>query len=348
MKTRQSGAASLLMALVLMLSMTLVTLSTARTHLTETRMAGNEHRHYRLHLQAESAWENATRQLADETRQLVWTTEAETGSLVSRLPAPAGDETVETRVLARRTGRDNPLIEVHASAALPGNGNQKVGVSQWVRLLSVLSPMAESAPPLVLNGCLSPASAVDIRPLNSDSSEAGDAMWQFGTVACPPTARLDSHTGHSVAKTPAEDLWGVLFSVNREEYAQLAASDQALPLSQRHYWLGESNSTQAPVWRTSIGSAAQPVVLVFPATAGCPRFAAGVRIVGVVFIDAACPEPLTDAGLEITGTLIVNGTLDAGSSRLRLKHIQVDDPAQMRLELPILRLVKVPGSWRDY
>ena len=348
MNTRQRGMASLLTALVLMLSMTLVTLSAARTHTTETRMAGNEHRHYRLHLAAESAWESASQQLTDEDGQPSWTPERETGALVSRPTLPAADKAVDVHVLFRKAGRDSPVVDIQAIAMLPGSGGQMVTVSQAVRLLGVLSPLAESAPPLVLNGCLSSAAVVEIRPINGDSTNAGDALWQFGARGCPPNAKLDSHAGHAVDRTPAEDLWQSLFSVSREDYAGLAANELALPAAQRRYWLAEADNGRARLWRLSVGSPQRPVVVVFPAAAGCPRFASGVRIVGMVYIDAACRQPPANASLTVTGTLAVNGALDTGHALVRLNHIQVADPGQTRLAFPVLRIVKLPGSWRDF
>jgi hypothetical protein len=68
----------------------------------------------------------------------------------------------------------------------------------------------------------------------------------------------------------------------------------------------------------------------------------------VVFIDAPCTRPLTLATLEIFGTLVVNGDLNTGPGRIRLANIQSEDPQQTALRFPPLRLIRVPGSWRDF
>lgn len=342
--TRQRGTASLLVALVLMASMTLITLSAARTQLAETRMAGNEQRLYRLQLAAASAWETAAQRLTTEREALTWRTEGAAGALVSEYSPAVRDADIEARVRFERAGADNPFIDIQALAQGAGNTVGPTGrFSQRVRLLTVLTPDAEFLPPLALNGCLSPAAAVDIRPLNSDSDDAAAAIWQFNSSPCPPAALPDVHNGGIVDKPPAEDMWDRVFSISRDDYARLATTGLAVAAAQRRYWLAD-----AAVWRRSIGSATQPVVLVFPQTADCPRFGAGVRIFGVVYIDSACHWPLNEAGLEITGSLIVNGDINPGSGLLQLNHIQVADPARVRLALPVLRLVKVPGSWRDF
>ncbi len=344
---RQRGIASLLVALVLMLSMSLITLSTARTQWAETQMVGNEYSHYRLRLRAESGWEQASDRLLQIT-PLKW--RALDGALVSQFTAPAGREGVRTRVLLRRAAADNPFISLQA-VARQADGEAPTGrVSQTLRLLTVLTPLAETAPPLILNGCLSTVSAMDLYPRASDSSAAGAALWQFARAACPLPRSVDVHGGGLVDNAqgqPADSLWGRLFTVTREDYAQLANADLASPAARRRYWLAGARPGTL-VWRLSLGSVAQPVVLVFPAAAGCPRFAAGVHIVGLVLIESDCPDPLAAVGVEITGTLAVDGALNTGNARLRLKHIQVADPARSRLALPALRGVRVPGSWRDF
>lgn len=340
----QRGAASLVVALVLLLSMTLITLSVARTQLSETRMAGNEQQQYRLQLQAESVWENAAQRLVHESAALQWQPGDAVGSLVSRSTVTDTGTGLQTRMLYERADSNSPYIDLSVTVAYTGGRGPVGRISRKVRLLTVLSPLAERAPPLVLGGCLSSTGYLDIRPVHSDSDTAGDAVWRLG-APCRLPASLDLHAGRVVDRSAVDDMWRTFFSIERAEYRQLAAADGALPARQRRYWFVD---TAAEPWGLSLGSVAQPVVLAFPATAGCPHFKAGVRIVGLVYIGSACNLPLADAGLEITGSLIVGGALDAGPARLRLNHIQTSDPARLRLVLPVLRTVGVPGSWRDF
>ena len=60
------------------------------------------------------------------------------------------------------------------------------------------------------------------------------------------------------------------------------------------------------------------------------------------------PEPIADPGFEVFGTLIVNGNLNTGETKLRLNHIQLADRQQTRLQFPVLRSVPVPGTWKDF
>jgi len=344
----ERGIASLLVALVLMMLTTLLTLTVAHTQLTETRMAGNERWQKRLSLAAESAAEAATAALPRAAPALPWSPAGEDGTLVSRARPAASAGGVATRVIYRRSDRNSPFIEIQVTSSAQGGRGIAARVSEEVRLLTVLSPLAESAPPLVINGCLSGGADVSIRPINSDSDTAGDALWRYTALPCPALAAIDIHAGRGVVKSLDDTLWTTLFSISRDEYAQLAAAELNRPTARRRYWQIDPAALVDGKWARSLGNRDRPVVLYFPATTGCPRFAAGVRIFGVVFIDAACPEPLADGWLEITGTLAINGNANSGHARIELQHIRNADRPQTRLSLPAIRVVRIPGSWKDF
>ena len=62
-----------------------------------------------------------------------------------------------------------------------------------------------------------------------------------------------------------------------------------------------------------------------------------------------CREDLAALGLdEVFGTLVINGNLNTGNSKIRLNHIQLADRQQTRLQFPVLRSVPVPGTWKDF
>ena len=345
---RQRGSASLLVALILMMAMTLAILSVGRTHVTETRMAGNEQLQARLSTVAESEWEKATTVLTDSPGQLAWNRPLEGKVLTSQLwPAKTADG-VTTTVVYQRTDEGSPLIDIQATASQAGGVGISGRNSQTVRLLTVLSPLAETAPPLVVNGCLMGSVNIAIRPINSDTDAAGDALWYFADAPCPAFTAIDLHGGRFARKPLERSLWSTFFSVNRDDYARLAALDLALPPGQRRYWYIESSDLTVGKWNRSLGSADKPVVVYFPQATGCPRFTAGVRIFGVVFIDTACPQPLASMTLEVVGNLVINGATNAGHATTQLSHIQTADKRQTRLSLPAIKVVKIPGTWKDF
>jgi hypothetical protein len=348
---RQGGAASLLIALVLMMLTTLITLSVARTQVTETRITANDNWHSRLRLISQAGWERATTELTVHPPKLKWVSSDHGSALVSHITPDTGVEDIETRVTFRKTDDTSRLVSIQAVTSHHSGTGLTGRISQTVQLLTVLSPQAEGAPPLVINGCLSAGTpGIDIRPLNSDHDDAADAVWHFGDSRCLALDTIDVHGGQRIEiPIPLNNtLWSTLFSVSPEEYAELAVAELTLPADQRRYWLAEPADLVDGKWTRSLGSADTPVVLVFPQASGCPRFAGGVRIVGFVFIDSACPDPLADTSLEITGTLGINGDADTGNGSIRLNHIQTVESGQTRLSFPVLRAVKIPGTWNDF
>jgi hypothetical protein len=224
-----------------------------------------------------------------------------------------------------------------------------VRISRLVRPLSVLSPAAESAPPLVVNGCIAlPAAGLDIRPLDADQDPAGDAIWLTRDAHCPPLSGIEVHQGRITERALGEDLWSTVFSVDRDSFSAMAADQERLPEVERTYWTAQSEDLVTGRWLQSLGTSERPVALYFPPDLGCPQFAPGVRIHGLVFIDVDCTGSVATHSFELYGSLVVNGNLDTGESRLQLNHIQVADDNQCRLRFPVLRSVAVPGSWSDF
>lgn len=330
------------------MAMTLVTLSVARTQVIETRMASNERWHAHLSSVAQSEWEKATLPLTDSPQQLAWSTSKDNRLTSLRGPVETTDG-VTTTIVYQRAGSDSPLIDIEATAGQAGGAGITGRIRQTVRLLTVLSPLAETAPPLVVNGCLVTESAnIAIRPIGSDTDAAGDALWYSAASPCSGLAIVDVHGGRMAARPLEKSLWSAFFSISRDEYKQLATSDLALPASQRRYWWIEASDLSGGKWHRSLGSTDKPVVMYFPPKTGCPRFAAGVRIVGFVFIDSACHQPLASTTLGIVGTVAINGTAHTGHAHVQLNHIQTADNQQTRLALPVIKVVKIPGSWKDF
>lgn len=345
---RQQGAATLLVALVLMMAITVVTLSVARTQLVQQKIANNESWHLRLSLQAEAAVARAMDQLSEHFDTLSWRPDAQEDLLVNYWVPPGDDREVRTEVLFSRPRETGGFISVQATAVRDDQSGLQAQVSQLVRPLSVLTPLAETVPPLVVNGCISATtSGFDIRPMNADSDEAGDAVWMKQGADCALPPGTDTHGGRVFEKSFDDDLWPAIFSVDRESLAALVES-QAAAGGEPIYRSVETADLTGGRWTASLGSPSRHIVVHFPPAVGCPEFASGVRIYGIVFIDGECADPLAGGILEIHGSLIINGSLNPGDANLKLNHIQIADSQQLRLNYPVLRSIPVPGSWRDF
>jgi hypothetical protein len=345
----QGGAATLLITLVLMMSATIVTLTVARTLVVEQRMTDNHNWHTRLFLEAETGLTSGLANLTRADQTSWWQLEGDGEVAIEPMGTDSVDGDVHTDVILRHQTEWGGYLWLQATARRNDGSNMAVRVSQFVRPLSVLTPTAESAPPLIINGCLTPVPiSLDIRPLGADSDAAGDAAWLAAGRRCSVLKNIDTHGGRVTRISMEDDLWSLVFSVSRETFASMATEQEGLAEGERQYWLATQADLDAGHWDRSLGSADRPVVLVFPATTGCPVFSPGVRLHGLVFIDSDCRQAIAAYGLAIFGSLVVNGGLNLSNSELNLNHIQSADPLQTRLRLPVLRSVRVPGSWRDF
>ena len=345
----QTGAATLLIALVLMISMTIVTLAVARTLLLEQRMATNHHWNTRLILQAEAGLAKGLAHLTNSMHSMSWKPAAGGNTLIDQMTVSSADPGIQTDVTFRWQADLDRYIAIQATSRSDVHSTLRAGVSQYVRPLSVLTPLAEVAPPLVISGCLTSLPiSFHARPLDADSDRAGDSVWFNGDRPCPQLQLIDVHNGLVQGKKIERNLWRLIFSVSQEEFETLSIAQRSQAVKDRIYWLIENSDLRSGRWTLSLGSADRPVALYFPAATGCPEFADGVRLYGIVFIDTECTEPIADHGFEVFGSLIINGNLNTGPTRIRLNHIQLADTQQTRLQFPVLRSVPVPGTWKDF
>jgi len=342
--SRQRGAATLLIALVLMMAITVLTLSVARTGINQAHIDTNQQWRDRLFIAAESAIERLLPRLSAIPRsewRSVTNSEQETWQQIE------DDSRIEIELQLTRSPLPRRFVTVQASARRTDGSGPGVQITRQFRRLSILSPLAELTPPLIVQGCPGATLNDEIYPLNADGDDADDAIWL--TDGPCPAIDIDTHQGATRTMTLPDELWDALFTVNRDAYAELADQEQNLPASQRHYWLATpADLNSQGRWSRSLGTSDRHQILYFPPETGCPGFAAGVRIYGVVFIDAPCTAPLTQTSLDIYGTLIVNGSVDTGPGVVRLANIQLEDSQQTALSFPTLRHIRVPGTWRDF
>ncbi len=348
-RERQQGAATLLITLVLTMSITIVTLAVARTQLVEQRISTNENWNTRLSFKAESGLAQGIVYLNSAVENLSWSQEPDNNTETSRITLETDQTDISTELVFSRATDFNRMISVQAVTRRTDGSNILARASQYVRLLSVLTPLAESLPPLVINGCPTGLpQALDIRPQDADTEQAGDAVWSDTSTACPLPGSVDIHNGSLESTDMEKGLWSLVFSVSTEEFVLLAEQDQFLPEQNRRYWVAQEPGPGANTWNRSLGSAGKPVVLYFPAETSCPVFSPGTTIYGVVFVDSSCPDPVAGHNVSITGSLVVNGDLNITDSSMQLNNIQVMDSLQTRLDFPILRSVQVPGTWKDF
>jgi len=345
----QQGAATLLITLVLTMSITIITLAVARTQLVEQRISSNENWSTRLFLQAESGLARGIVYLNSAIGNLSWSTGTGNNKETSQITLETGQPDINTALVFSRAVNFDRMISVQALARRNDGSNILANISQYVRLLSVLTPLAESLPPLVSKGCpTGMPQTIDIRPQDADTEQARDSVWFDTSTACSLPGSVDIHNGSLKTINMANGLWPLVFSVSTEEFMRLAEQEKFLPDQERRYRAAQTTGPGSNIWSRDLGSANYPVVLYFPVEAGCPVFSPGTTIYGIVYIDTSCPDPIASYNVSIIGSLVVNGDLNIADSSMQLNNIQVVDKRQTRLDFPILRSVQVPGTWKDF
>ena len=340
---RQRGAATLVVALGLLVAASGLVLSVARTRLTEQRLTGNDIRHLREHLAAQALLEHGIARLAADAWRLDWPPATDGWQrLALAVPAGLADAGETALGLARRVAAP-ALVRVRSRAG-------GVRMEQWVRPLGILSPAGERAPPLLSAGCPAAASGAAIYPRGADGPQPAAAVWSFAGDPCRAAPWPDLHGGTvRRRKMPRDGLWPMLFSVDREAFQALADADAGRPWRQRRYLWAGPGDLAGGAWTRSLGSSERPVALVFPAGLGCPPLAAGVRITGVVFYGGDCSGTETPgAGARITGTLAFAGRPGRPADTATLLHVSEAAGPRPALPFPTLRAPRLPGSWADF
>ncbi|MFN2308480.1 MAG: hypothetical protein ABR553_01915 [Gammaproteobacteria bacterium] len=352
---RQRGAATLLIGLVLVLASVALAISVAHTAVLEQRMARNT-------LLASQSAEAAQAGLGFASawlkhRRPEWivqpdgTAVASPGHNPPRLSSAGGGDFAVNLTYERRAGWAG-FIRVEATASPAAAPEIAARVSQFLRPVGVLTQAGETAPPLLIDGCADVSAAGGLYPLGADTPEAAAAIATSADAACITAGALHGGAARGDAFPPG-GLWAQVFSVGRAEFQALAAEQAALdlPPTERDYWWAEAADLTAGEWRRDLGRPERPIVLVIPASLGCPRFAGGVQLIGLVLIEANCTDTPAWGEVRIYGTLALAGAahptpLGPGS---RLLHISHAPPATAtRIEPPPLEILPLAGSWRDF
>lgn len=347
----QGGAATLLIGLVLTFASALLALGVAHTTTLEQRMSRNT-------LLAQQAQQAAAAGLDYgkawlKSRQPEWVVQADGSELSAPQPNPpdlrsAGGGSFAVNVAFERRPAWRGYLRVHATASPTGAPEIEASASQFVRPLGVLTAAGEEAPPLVVDGCVDLGNMHDLYPQAADTPEAGVAVASSSDCV-HRGANLHGGTIQNAAFATG-DLWSHLFTVNREEFRELAAAQSELmsPATEHDYWWASAADLSGGEWRMNLGSPQRPIVLVIPQELGCPRLSGGVQIVGLVFIEADCSGAPGWGDARIFGSLVVRGDFASLGPASRLLHIGHVPGGPARIEPPPLELVQLAGSWRDF
>ena len=353
----QKGAATLVVAMALLMGATTWLLSSVRTQWLARRVNANEIDMVRQRLWLDSAFDLAVDAVAKDYRTWAWQPTNTQGEEQYVLPLPLDtiirDDPGQPPLLATltRSTRLPHLLHLRASIAVTGNTPSGMIAEQIVRPFGILSPAGEAAPPLVVDGCIRQIeNSPDLFPADGPDNTTGPAMWSSRPAGCHVLERLDVHGGAVIGnRFRPGSLWRLLFTVSPEEFARLADDERASQPDEarRRYWWVRPTDLTGGRWSASLGSPESPVALVFPRDLGCPPIVRGTRLVGIVVYEGNCSAQSQVAG-HIYGTLALAGTLGSYSESLKLAHVSRLDASVPDLQFPVLSVLRLPGTWKDF
>lgn len=353
---RQRGAATLFIGLVLVLVSVALAISVAHTAILEQRMARNTLLANQSAEAANAGFGFGSAWLKMQRPAWIALPGGEEIATPDRNPpelSTGSGGTFAVNLTFERRAEWQGFIRVEAAAS-PASAPEIVArVSQFLRPTGVLTPAGETAPPLLVDGCAELAAGGEIYPAGADTAEAGAAIATSVEVSCLDASAAALHGGTLVGERFTEGaLWDHVFSVGREELQTLAEEQAALglPPTERDYWWASGTDLSAGEWRLDLGSPERPIILVIPAELGCPRFSGGVRLVGLVLIEAECLDAPVWGDVRIYGTLALAGTVNFANlgPGSRLLHISHAPGGAARIEPPPLDILPLAGSWRDF
>jgi hypothetical protein len=336
-RRRQTGVITLAVGMLLMLGSSILALGVTRMAVMEQRIANNEQRAKEAHQAAQGALD-----LASD-----WLTTNRWGPGAA-LPTPSptagsGDFSYLTQLEA---ALDVDCIRVTAHAQAASDPNITATTSDCYRQEGLLNTaLGSGPPPLVVNGCMTGVTGTpDIYPLTCDpvTDPACDpvAVASSQPETCLDTGRFYLNGGSVRAEAFVGSAWDYLFAVSKDEMRALAAEADTNVI-----WI-----TSTRQWTLPSSSPADPVILIFDTSAGCPKLNGNPTIYGIVYYEH--PDGCGSqgwGGADIFGAVVFEGSLTKFTSNAALRHWSLagDDDTRAALD-PVRGAVRVPGRWRDW
>ena len=249
----RAGLRPLVTAMALMMATSSMVLATVHAQLLNNRANGNVHEAVKDYLLVEAGHDYAIEYLNNQFYKINWINNG-SNQETDKPPMPSAwlnklDTLHRTLQLTLSRSSQRPeFIEITSKASNSINSQYTLEIKQTVRPLSILSPEGEQAPPLVLDGCvLATSGNSDLYPDKQSFVQQVSAIWSSMKQPCHNLKNVDLHNGIlNSQRFKAGNLWNLLFSVSRTEFAQLVASElsQKQNIQQRHYWLVNKSDLQ--------------------------------------------------------------------------------------------------------
>lgn len=136
----------------------------------------------------------------------------------------------------------------------------------------------------------------------------------------------------SVQKNSVSNAWDYVFGIDKT-YAKFLAT---APKKTGVWWFDATNPAPAE-WSQSVGKSG-PEIVVIAKGAGCPSFADGVEINGVLFIEEDCPNLKLNKA-KLSGTLVLAGeTSMITSEYIEIKSVVLNEK-DFKMKLPAISIL---------
>jgi Tfp pilus assembly protein PilX len=102
---------------------------------------------------------------------------------------------------------------------------------------------------------------------------------------------------------------------------------------------------------TTIGAPNQPIILIIPSSAGCPKFNGGITIYGIVYMEtpSACASNGW-GGATVYGSVIWEGDVDKPNANSEFIEVDWEDDGDLNtvFNLGMDDATRIPGTWKDF
>ena len=101
----------------------------------------------------------------------------------------------------------------------------------------------------------------------------------------------------------------------------------------------------------TIGAPNQPIVLIIPTSAGCPKFNGGVTIYGIIYMESpsACASNGW-GGAKVYGSIIWEGNVDKPNANSEFIEVDWEDDGELNsvFNIGMDDATRIPGTWKDF
>ncbi len=358
----QSGAATLVISLILLVAMTLITLFTARSMVMEQRISANDYRSKQSFGAAEAGIQQAISMMTDIRVKNIYDV---SGTLQYD---SNDDDSPDTNLVIGSTTLGNGASYSATFSALNAGVTDEIVVTstgfsddgtaqKTITVLAAWGAAAPNPPPasLVATSNVNLSGSVNVSNVNTNLT-----IWSGGTTALtgaattttndPVVAGVAQNDG-ALAGASGDELFETFFHSTKADIEAMADphyvgagnySSTLDGMEDKIIWVDAAAGEFGLNSNTTIGSASDPVILIVENLSDF-GINGNVTIWGIVYVMG---DYIKNGGgnLTINGALVVEGTV-TGNGNPTINFF----PAGMTLpDVGLGTFQQVPGTWRDF